>query len=217
MKGSIAELVFVLDRSGSMSGLESETIDGFNRMIERQKKAGGKCYVTTVLFDTETYCVHDRVELAEIRPMTDRDYMPGGCTALLDAMGSTIDRVAVFHRLAHPEEVPEYTILVVMTDGLENASRCYSRERVKHLVEQERDWHGWEFLFLAANIDAAETAGQIGIRADWAADYTADAKGIETAFDSLADTVCAQRMGIPIKADWKRKIEEDRELRSRRG
>ncbi len=213
MKNNITELVFILDRSGSMSGLESDTIGGFNSMIERQKKADGKCYVTTVLFDTRIDRIHDRTDLAEIKPMTEKDYMPGGCTALLDAMGNTIDHIAHIHKYARAEDVPEHTIFVIMTDGYENASHYYSSDEVKQKVEHEKEKYGWEFLFLAANIDAMETAGRMGIRPDRAADYLADSDGTELAFQTLSDAVCAQRSGGTIGADWSRNIKEDFELR----
>ena len=216
MKNNITELVFILDRSGSMSGLESDTIGGFNSMIERQKKVNGTCYVTTVLFDTRIDRIHDRVDLEQVRPMTERDYQPGGCTALLDAMGNTIDHIVHIHKYARPEDVPEFTTFVIMTDGLENASHYYSSDEVKSKVEHEKEKYGWEFLFLAANIDAVETAGRIGIRPDRAVDYMADHEGTELAFHSVADTVCAQRMGAPIQADWSRKIAKDHKQRSKR-
>lgn len=216
MNNNITELVFILDRSGSMSGLESDTIGGFNSMIERQKQVDGQCYVTTVLFDTRIDRIHDRVDLKEIQPMTGKDYMPGGCTALLDAMGNTIDHIVHIHKYARPEDVPEHTTFVIMTDGLENASHYYSSDEVRKKVEHEKEKYGWEFLFLAANIDAVETADRIGIHADRAVDYMADSKGTTLAFKSLADTVCAQRMGAPIDANWSRKIKKDHKLRSKR-
>ena len=215
MKNNITELVFILDRSGSMCGLESDTIGGFNSMIERQKNVDGKCYVTTILFDTKIDRIHDRTDLAEIKPMTERDYMPAGCTALLDAMGNTIDHIAHIHKYARPEDVPEYTTFVIMTDGLENASHYYSSEEVKRMVEHEKEKHGWEFLFLGANIDAVETAGEIGICPDRAVDYLADADGTTIAFHAVTETVCAQRMGTPIKAGWSGEIKKDHKLRSK--
>ena len=216
MKNNITELVFILDRSGSMCGLESDTVGGFNSMIERQKKVDGKCYVTTVLFDTKIDRIHDRVDLNEIQPMTEKDYMPGGCTALLGAMGNTIDHIVHIHKYARPEDVPEYTTFVIMTDGLENASHYYNSDEVKRKVEHEKEKYGWEFLFLAANIDAVETAGRIGIQPDRAVDYMADTVGTELAFHSLSDTICMQRMGAPIASEWSRKIKGDHKLRKKR-
>ena len=209
MKNNITELVFILDRSGSMSGLESDTIGGFNGMIDRQKKVDGKCYVTTVLFDTSFDTIHDRADLSEVREMTAKDYRVGGCTALLDAIGDTIRHIAQIHRYARPEDVPEITTFVIMTDGLENSSHRYSSQKVKEMIEHEKEKYGWEFLFLAANIDAVETASHIGIHADRSVDYLADSKGTGLAFDTVADTVCRQRKGMPIDALWSKRVTED--------
>lgn len=215
MKNNITELVFILDRSGSMCGLESDTIGGFNSMIERQKKVDGQCFVTTVLFDTSIDRIHDRTDLKEIKPLTDKEYAPGGCTALLDAMGHMIDHIVLIHKYARPEDVPEHTTFVIMTDGLENASHHYSSDVVKKKVEHEKEKYGWEFLFLAANIDAVETAGQIGIQPDRAVDYMADEEGTKLAFQALSDTICDNRMGAQIEASWSRRIKKDFELRSK--
>lgn len=209
MKNNITELVFILDRSGSMRGLESDTIGGFNSLIEKQKKVEGKCYVTTVLFNHECEMIHDRVELLDIWPMTDRDYSVRGCTALLDALGSTIRHIAQIHRYARPEDVPDHTTFVIMTDGMENASKYFSSDEVKRRIEHEKEKYGWEFLFLAANIDAVETARHFGINKDRAVNYHADSIGTRIAFDAVADTVCEARMGMPINADWNSKIEDD--------
>lgn len=215
MENNITELVFILDQSGSMSGLEGDTIGGFNSMIERQKQVDGKCFVTTVLFNTRLERIHDRVALEEIKPMTERDYMPCGCTALLDAMGNTIDHISHIHKYARPEDVPEFTTFVIMTDGLENASHYYSSDEVKQMVEHEKQKYGWEFLFLAANIDAVETAGQVGISRDRAVDYMADSKGTEVAFHSLSDTIACRRGGLPIDVDWSSLIKKDHKKRSK--
>ena len=209
MKNNISELVFILDRSGSMAGLESDTIGGFNALIEKQKKVEGKCYVTTVLFNHELETIHDRVELSEIKPMTDRDYSVCGCTALLDALGDTIRHIAQIHRYARPEDVPEHTTFVVMTDGMENASHRFGSDEVKRRIRHEQEKYGWEFLFLAANIDAVETAGRMGIGADRAVNYHADSRGTQVAYDTVAETVCQVRLGQPIAAGWNRKISED--------
>ena len=209
MKNNITELVFILDRSGSMSGLESDTIGGFNSLIEKQKKVEGKCWVTTVLFDNRSETVHDRVELADIRPMTEKDYSVGGCTALLDALGDTIRHIAHIHRYARAEDVPEHTTFVIMTDGMENASRRFDSAAVKRMIEHEKEKYGWEFLFLAANIDAVETAGHFGITADRAVNYHADSCGTAVAYDTVAETVCAQRRGAPISQDWAVRVKKD--------
>ena len=209
MKNNITELVFVLDRSGSMHGLEQDTVGGFNALIEKQKTVEGKCFVTTVLFNGEMRTVHDRLELAEIPPMTEKDYQPGGCTALLDALGDTIRHIARIHKYARPEDVPEHTLFVIMTDGLENASHRYTGDEVRRLVEHEKEKYGWEFLFLAANIDAAEAAGRCGIAPDRTANYHADAEGTDVVYKAVAETVCHARMGAPIDAGWNDKINRD--------
>ena len=208
-KNNVTELVFILDRSGSMHGLEQDTIGGFNALIEKQKAVEGKCYVTTVLFNDRAETVHDRVELSEIRPMTERDYSVGGCTALLDAMGDTIRHVASIHRYARPEDVPEHTMFVIMTDGLENASHRYTGDEIRKRVEHEKEKYGWEFLFLAANIDAVETAKRYGIAADRSVNYNADSVGTGIVYETVAETVSKCRMCAPIEAGWSEKIRED--------
>ena len=215
MKNNITELVFILDRSGSMSGLESDTIGGFNSLIEKQKAVEGKCYVTTVLFDSQCETVHDRADLSEIKPMIDKEYYVRGCTALLDALGGTIRHIAHIHRYARSEDVPEHTTFVIMTDGLENASHQFSSDEVKKMIEHEKEKYGWEFLFLAANIDAVETAGRIGIHADRAVNYHADSRGTEVVYDAVAETVCLQRMGRPIAANWNKSVGDDFESRKK--
>lgn len=214
-KNNISELVFILDRSGSMTGLESDTIGGFNSLIEKQKQVKGKCLVTTVLFDSTCELLHDRVELADIRPMTDSDYTVRGCTALLDALGGTIRHIAQIHRYARREDVPEHTTFVIMTDGMENASRQYTIDEVRRRIEHEKEKYGWEFLFLGANIDAIEAAGHIGIRADRAVNYHADSQGTRIAYEAVGETVCMARMGQPVTADWNRSIQQDFESRSK--
>ena len=159
---TITELVFILDRSGSMSGLESDTIGGFNAMIEKQKKQDGDCYVSTVLFDNESRVLHDRIKLADVPKMTDEDYTVGGCTALIDAIGGAIHHIGNIHKYARPEDVPAHTMFVITTDGMENASHRYSSEEVKKMIERQKTKYGWEFLFIGANIDAVETAKHFG-------------------------------------------------------
>ena len=160
IKNGVTELVFILDRSGSMSGLESDTIGGFNAMIEKQKKQNGECYVSTVLFDNVSEVLHDRVKLADIKPMTDKEYTVRGCTALIDALGGAIHHIGNVHKFARNEDVPEHTVFVITTDGMENASRKYSSDKVKAMIERQKEKYGWEFLFIGANIDAVETAAQ---------------------------------------------------------
>lgn len=213
MKSNITELVFILDRSGSMSGLEGDTIGGFNSMIEKQKTVEGKCYVTTVLFDSDYERIHDRVDLSEISLLTEKEYFVRGCTALLDALGSTIRHIAKIHKYARPEDVPEHTTFVIMTDGMENASRRFDSDTVKKMIEHEKEKYGWEFLFLAANIDAVETAGRMGIRADRAVNYHADRCGTSVVYDAVSDTILHARVCGAVPADWRRKIDEDNNSR----
>ena len=213
MNNNISELVFILDRSGSMSGLEADTIGGFNSLIEKQKSMEGRCFVTTVLFDSDFERIHDRVDLSEIPAMTEKDYYVRGCTALLDAIGSTIRHIVNIHRYARPEDVPEHTTFVIMTDGMENASRSFDSATVKRMIEHEKEKYGWEFLFLAANIDAVETASRVGIHADRAADYHADRRGTAVVYETVSETLLRTMVGSPISADWSRKIDEDNDSR----
>ena len=181
-KNNITELVFIIDRSGSMSGLEKDTIGGFNSMIEKQRKEDGECYVSTVLFDHETKVLHDRVKLSEVRPMTEEDYTVRGTTALIDALGGAIHHIGNVHKYARPEDVPAHTMFVITTDGMENASRRYTSDQVKQKIERQKEKYGWEFIFIGANIDAVETAARYGIGAERAVNYHADGKGTEMLF-----------------------------------
>ncbi len=209
MKNNITELVFILDRSGSMSGLEKDTIGGFNAMLEKQKKEPGQAYVTTYLFDNASEIIHDRVPVREVPAMTQEVYFVRGCTALLDAIGGAIDHIKDIHRYARPEDVPEHTLFVITTDGMENASRRYSAERVKAMVEHEKAKYGWEFLFLGANIDAAATAGRMGIDEDRAATFHNDSQGIATNYDAVSVTISAFREDKDITGSWKKSIVKD--------
>ena len=209
IRNNVTELVFILDRSGSMSGLEADTIGGFNAMIEKQKKQKGECYVSTVLFDEVSEVLHDRVRLSEIKPMTDKDYTVRGCTALIDALGGAIHHIGNIHKYARPEDVPENTMFVITTDGMENASRKYSSEKVKAMIERQKQKYGWEFLFIGANIDAVETAARYGIGADRAVNYNADKKGTNIVYDTVATAVCNVRAKAPLCADWSNDINED--------
>lgn len=213
MKKNLTELVFILDRSGSMANLVSDTVGGFNSLIAKQRKEDGECIVSTVLFDTDREVLHDRKPLSEIAELTDRDYVPRGCTALIDAIGSSIKHIGNIHKYAREEDVPEHTLFIIMTDGLENASRHYASDRVKEMIERQKSRYSWEFLFIGANIDAVETAGSIGISSDRAVDYIADAKGTSTVYDTLSDTVCAVRRCAGIRADWSKDIKKDRNKR----
>ena len=216
MKNNITELVFILDRSGSMAGLESDTIGGFNAMIEKQKKQEGECYVSTVLFDNVSEVLHDRVKLSEIKPMTDRDYTVRGCTALIDAIGGAIHHIGTIHKYARPEDVPEHTMFIITTDGMENASRRYSSEEVKAMIERQKEKYGWEFLFIGANIDAVETAAKYGIGADRAVNYNADSEGTSVVYSSVARAVCNVRANACLEADWSEDINADYERRGKK-
>lgn len=207
------ELVFILDRSGSMSGLESDTIGGFNALIEKQKKQDGKCYVSTVLFDNVSEVIHDRVSLETIEPMTEKDYYVRGSTALIDAIGGAIHHIGNIHKYARPEDVPEHTMFVITSDGMENASHQYSSDTVKKMIERQKEKYDWEFLFIGANIDAVETAGRFGIGADRAVNYRADSQGTQVLYDTVSETVCNMRASAPISADWGKRIDEDFENR----
>ena len=209
MKNNITELVFILDRSGSMAGLESDTIGGFNSMIEKQKKQDGECYVSTVLFDNVSEVLHDRVKLSEIKPMTDRDYTVRGSTALIDAIGDAIHHIGNIHKYARREDVPENTMFVITTDGMENASHKYSSEKVKKMIEKQKEKYGWEFLFIGANIDAVETAAKYGIGEDRAVNYNADKKGTGIVYEAVATAVSNVRAKAPLEANWSEKINSD--------
>ena len=189
MRKNLTEIVFILDRSGSMSGLERDTIGGFNSMIEQQKKAEGEALISTVLFDNVSEVLHDRVNVKDIRPMTDRDYMVRGCTALLDAIGGAIHHIGNVHKYARPEDVPEHTMFVITTDGMENASRRYNSEKVKQMIERQKAKYGWEFLFLGANIDAGREAEKIGIARNRSVTYENDSKGVELNFKAVGKAI----------------------------
>ena len=203
----LTELVFILDRSGSMSGLEGDTIGGFNSLIKDQKNAAGRALVTTVLFDTEFIFVHDRAEIKDVEPMTEKDYVPRGSTALLDAVGMTVQHIAGIHKYARPEDVPSKTLVIITTDGMENSSREYSYSKIKRLIEKEQKKYGWEFMFLGANIDAAATAGSIGIA--HASNYKADGKGTSLMFRSVNKAVSCMRESCALPASWNDEMEED--------
>ena len=214
---SYTELVFILDRSGSMSGLEADTIGGFNALIAKQKKVAGRAVVSTVLFDDRIEVLHDRVPLERIEPLTDRDYYVRGCTALLDSLGGGIHHIGNVHKYARPEDRPEKTLFVITTDGMENASRRYTAEKVKAMVERQKARYGWEFLFLGANMDAVEVAGRVGIGADRAATYRCDEEGTALNFEVISDAVRHVRAcSAPLSADWKARIEADRRERGNR-
>ena len=210
MKKNLTELVFILDRSGSMAGLEGDTIGGFNAMMEKQKRESGETLVSTVLFDQDTQVIHDRVPLEKLGPLTEEEYYVRGSTALLDAVGGAIRHIGNVHKYAREEDVPEKTLFVITTDGMENASRRYDYDRVKDMIRRQQERYGWEFLFLGANIDAAREAGRFGIRPECAADYHADSRGTRVIYESLAQAVCQVRTcAAPLQADWKKEIDRD--------
>ena len=215
MKNNITELVFILDRSGSMAGLESDTIGGFNSMIEKQKKQDGGCYVSTVLFDNESEVLHDRVKLHDVPLMTDRDYTVRGCTALIDAIGGAIHHIGNIHKYARPEDVPEHTMFVITTDGQENASHRYTSEQVKKMIERQKEKYGWEFIFLGANIDAAKEAARFGIDEDRAVNYNADREGTAVIYEAVSEAVCSVRACRPMTNDWRRRVDEDYKKRGK--
>ena len=215
MKKNLTELVFILDRSGSMAGLEADTIGGFNAMIEKQRKEPGKAIISTVLFDNETEVIHDRIPLDRVPRLTEKEYYVRGCTALLDAVGGAIHHIGNVHKYAREEDRPEKTLFVITTDGMENASRHYTYDKVKSMIERQREKYGWEFLFLGANIDAAREAARFGIRADCAADYHADSIGTEAVYESVCEAVCQVRRSAPLKASWKQRIDADFKGRKR--
>ena len=213
MKKNLTELVFILDKSGSMAGLEADTIGGFNGMIERQKKEPGEALVSTVLFSDASRVIHDRVNLQKVEPMTDRQYCVGGCTALIDAIGGAIHHIGNVHKYAREEDRPEHTIFVITTDGMENASRHYSADEDRAMVKHEQEKYGWEFLFLGANIDAVETAGRFGINEDRAVNFVNDAMGQALNYAEVSEAVRTVRACAPLTRSWKNRIEKDYQAR----
>jgi len=209
MKNNITELVFILDRSGSMAGLEADTIGGFNAMIEKQKELDGKVYVSTLLFSNESTVLHDRRDISKVEPMTGDDYYVGGGTALIDAIGGAIHHIGNVHKYARPEDVPEHTLFVITTDGMENASHRYRADEVRRMIRRQEEKYGWEFLFLAANIDAAETAERIGIRRERSANYRYDKGGTGKLYETMSEVVCSVRCSAPIADNWKDALDCD--------
>ena len=215
MKKNLTELVFILDRSGSMAGLEKDTNGGFNAMIEKQKAEEGEAYISTVLFDNYSEVIHDRVALSDVPKLTEKEYYVRGCTALLDAVGGAIHHIGNVHKYAREEDRPEKTLFVITTDGMENASRRYSYEKVREMTQRQKEKYGWEFLFLGANIDAAKEAARFGIDADRAADYHADTQGTAVIYEAMSDVVYSVRASRPVEAGWKKKIDADFRKRGR--
>ena len=209
MKKGLTELVFILDRSGSMAGLESDTIGGFNAMIEQQRQGVGEALVSTILFDNESVVIHDRADIRTVEPLTEKQYAVRGCTALLDAVGMAIHHIGSIHKYAREEDRPEHTLFVITTDGMENASRRYTAEQIRQKIERQKSRYGWEFIFLGANIDAAETAGRIGIDKKRAVNYRSDPRGTQLNYEVISEAVCSMRSCSEIPDGWADRIEED--------
>ena len=199
-----------------MAGLEADTIGGFNSMIQKQRKQEGKCYVSTVLFDSESEVLHDRITLENVPNMTENDYVTGGCTALIDAIGGAIHHIGNIHKYVRNEDVPEHTVFVITTDGEENASRRYTSKQVKMMIEHQKEKYGWEFLFIGANIDAVETAARYGIDKDRAVNYNADSEGTHILYESVAKAVCDVRANARLGAAWSEDIAADYNRRGKK-
>ena len=215
MRKNLTEIVFILDRSGSMSGLELDTIGGFNSLIRKQQKEEGEAYVSTVLFDDHTEVLHDRIDIRNVKPMTENEYYVRGCTALLDAVGGAIHHIGNVHKYAREEDRPEKTLFIITTDGMENASRKYSYSKVRDMIQRQKDKYGWEFLFLGANIDAVAEADRLGIDADRAVNYECDSVGTEVNYRVLSEAVMKVRKKEALGNDWKAEIEQDYHRRHR--
>ena len=216
MKKNLTEMVFILDRSGSMAGLEADTIGGFNSMIAQQREEQGEALVSTVLFDHESEVLHDRVPLDKVAPMTRAQYRVRGCTALIDALGSAIHHIGNIHKYAREEDVPEHTVFVITTDGMENASHRYTADQVRDMVKRQKEKYGWEFLFLGANIDAVSTAARYGIAEDRAANFRNDAKGQALVYEAMSGAVTSVRASAPLPRSWKKAVEDDLAVRGKK-
>lgn len=216
MKKGLTELVFILDRSGSMSGLEADTIGGFNSMIEKQKKEAGEALVSTVLFDNVSSVIHDRLDIKDVPALTEKEYFVGGCTALLDAVGGAIRHIGNIHKYARSEDIPEHTLFVITTDGMENASRLYGYTDVKNQIEKQKERYGWEFLFLGANIDATEVGGRMGISRDRAVKFRNDSDGQALNFEVMSEVVCNMRARGSIDDNWAKRIVTDEQNKGKK-
>ena len=216
MKKEFTEIVYIIDRSGSMSGLESDTIGGYNAMLQKQKAAAGKAIVSTVLFDDRSEVLHDRLDVQTVARMTDKEYFVRGCTALLDAVGGAIHHIGNIQKYAREEDRPEKTLFMITTDGMENASSHYDYARVKKMIERQKEKYGWEFIFLGANIDAVEVADRFGINADRAANYHADGEGTQLNYEVVSEAICNLRMSKSIDKNWKERIDRDYEDRKKK-
>ena len=209
IKNGITELVFILDRSGSMSGLEKDTVGGFNSMLKKQKNEKGSAFVTTVLFDDKIEFLHDRIDIKNVEPITEKEYFVRGCTALIDAIGISIKHISKIHKYARREDVPEHTLFVITTDGMENASRVYSSVQVKEMIEKMKSKYGWEFIFIGANIDAVETAKGFGINEECAVNYHCDEVGTQIMYDSIEAAVTNVRSCAPLSNEWRKNLDND--------
>jgi uncharacterized protein YegL len=209
MKKGLTELVFILDKSGSMGGLETDTIGGYNSMLKKQQEIDGECYITTVLFDNNYELLHDRIDIKAVSPITEKEYQVGGTTALLDAIGKTIHKIGNAQKHTADDYRAENVMFVIITDGQENSSREFNSDKVKTLIEQQKGKFGWEFIFLGANIDAVETASRFGIAKDRAQNYHADSEGVKLNFHVMSDAVSEFRTCAAIPEDWSEKIRND--------
>lgn len=214
MKKGLTELVFILDRSGSMSGLEGDTIGGYNAILEKQKKEEGDVNVTTVLFDDKLEQLHTRISLQEMKPLTDKEYYVRGCTALLDAIGQTIQYMGNVQKYAKEEDRAAKVLFIITTDGQENSSKEYSHTSVKHMIERQKERYQWEFLFLGANIDAIATAKQFGISEDYATNYVADSVGTSLNYMAMNEAISSCREEGAVKKSWKEEVERDYKKRN---
>ncbi|MBK5201971.1 MAG: VWA domain-containing protein [Spirochaetaceae bacterium] len=216
MKNKLTEIVFILDRSGSMSGLESDTIGGYNSLLEKQKLTPGKVFISTILFNNFSEVIHDRLDLQKVSLMSEREYCAQGCTALLDAIGGAIKHMGNIHKYAREEDRPENTLFIITTDGMENSSRNYNYEQIKKLIQIEKEKYGWEFIFLGANIDAIEVASRFGISEERAANYNSDSEGTKLNFKIMDEEIQNLRMSRSISPDWKKRIDKDYNKRNKK-
>ena len=216
MKNNITEIVCILDKSGSMAGYETDTVGGFNATLAEQKELDGKALISTVLFSNESRVIHDRVDVKTIEPMSEKDFRVGGCTALLDAIGGAIRHISKVHTYIRPEDVPEHTVFVIMTDGFENASHRYSSDEVKAMIK-EKEALGWEFIFLAANIDAVETASRIGIRSDRAANFSQDGEGFAMSYAAANCAIRTLRCDCSLEeSGWRNELDKTEKKRKKK-